>query len=80
MYNDKTGIDVRQRFGLDPLRMVPLIFKTALRNHHSSWRTLAYIYDLFNHSTAENQSRSVSSIILVLLCWQCLVLVNHHLS
>jgi hypothetical protein len=64
MYNDKTGCDLRQRFGLDPLRWVPLIFKTALRNHHSSWRTIGYIYDLFNHSSAENSSRTVSTVIL----------------
>jgi hypothetical protein len=65
MYNDKTGCDLRQRFGLDPLRWVPLIFKTAVRNHHSSWRTLGYIYDLYNHSTAENSSRKVSSSTVI---------------
>jgi len=52
---DKTGIDGMQRFGLEPLRFTPSIFKRGVRVHSFAWRTLGYVPDLYKGSSAINK-------------------------
>ena len=59
MYVDKTGIDVNQRYPLEPLIYTLAIIKRSLRNYPRSWRLAGYIPDLENKSAAEMaQNRS----------------------
>jgi hypothetical protein len=74
-YTDKSGLgDMHQRFGVEPFRLTFSIFKEALRNLHFSWRTIGYIYDVFQHSSAQHKSRKVR-----IICCSVVVIISFSL-
>jgi hypothetical protein len=58
MYVDKTGTDVLQRHGVEPLLFTTSVITWKKRQDLRSWRALGFIPDLYTKSTAEKQAAS----------------------
>ena len=51
-YVDKTGTDVMQHYGLEPLTFTTSVLNRTLRNHPRAWRPLGFLPDLDLKSSA----------------------------
>lgn len=60
MYMDKTGTDVRQKYGVEPISYTLAIFKQACRNTNRFWRILGYLPDLELSSAAARKKAQSS--------------------
>ena len=60
LYADKTGVDVFQRYGVEPLMFTFLTIKRHLRNKAEAWRLLGFLPDL-NLKSSATQKRERDS-------------------
>ena len=57
-YADKTGVDVFQRYGVEPLLFTILLIKRLLRNKADSWRLMGFLPDMdLKSSATKNRDR-----------------------
>ena len=60
-YADKTGVDVFQRYGVEPLMFTFLLIKRFLRNKADAWRLLGFLPDMdLKSSATKNKDRESS--------------------